>query len=93
MIQFPLYFKLKQNLITDYDIKIICSKINNLDEESIEIIQALILTFYITNSGHIDINKFKLPYNGKTVAGGKGCYYTFNNLPIELQHIIATYVN
>jgi hypothetical protein len=93
MIEFPLYNKLKENLITEYDPKSICSKINCLDDENIEIVQALILTYFITHNGHIDVNKFKLPYNGKTVAGGKGCYYTFNNLPFYLQHIIATYVD
>jgi len=93
MIEFPLYNKLKENLITEYDPKSICTKINSLDDENIKIVQALILTYYISHSGNIDKNKFKLPYNGKSIAGGKGCYYTFSNLPIELQHIIATYVN
>ena len=34
----------------------------------------------------------KIPYSGKVCEGGKGIIYTLNQLPLELQDIIAHYI-
>jgi len=93
MLEFPLYKQLKDCLVKDYNIKNICSKINLMEQGELEIIQALIFMYYLSNGGSMDSTKFKLPYNGRPIVGGKGCYYTFETLPKDLQDIIATYVN
>jgi hypothetical protein len=93
MLNFPLYQQLKSKLATDYNEKSVCAKINAMNESELEVVQAIILAHFIEKGGSMDPTKFKLPYKGKPIVGGKGCYYVFNNLPKDLQDIIATYVN
>jgi len=92
MSVFPLLQELKAKLKTNYNGKQLVSKISSLQEEDLEIVQALIFAYYLSTGGIIDVNKLKLPYHGVVGPEGRGVRYTLNKLPKELQDLIATYV-
>ena len=86
MQSYPLYEELKKTDLNNkiIDIKMICNTINNLNDiNHYEEIAALIYHYSVINNINIDF---------KSIVGGKGMLYNMNNIPIELQKIIACYL-
>ena len=99
---YPLYDELlkraEQQTGKAIDVKQICTTINSLgqnmpaEEASIHYhdIAALILHHeLLANKGVLLSN---VPYEGKTINGGRGIIHYVINLPPILQHIIAQYL-
>jgi hypothetical protein len=99
---YPLYDELIKQIESrrekTIDIKRVCTTINNIattntPDDTVEHyreIFALILHHeLITNNGVI---LSSIPFDGKIMSGGKGILYYIMNLPPDLQHIIAQYV-
>jgi hypothetical protein len=92
MSVFPLLNELKGKLKTNYTAIQLVSTIAKLQDDDLELVQALIFAYYLSSGGSIDCNKIKLPYHGLAGPQGKGVRYTLNKLPKELQDLIAAYV-
>lgn len=90
---FPLYDQLKARTepIKSDDWKKLCAIINNLPDDQLEHIYALMIHHAMceTNPPY-DVRK--PPYNGKTFESGKGIVFKLNSIPAELQNIIGHYV-
>ncbi len=98
MIEFPLLKQLRDRAIKnkEYDVKKVCSRINSLPDNQLEIVQALILYYYASTGGGSlgdGSTKFRLPYGGKVFDGGRGCLFTLSTLPRELQDLLAVFVD
>ena len=76
------------------EMKKVCIIINNLPDEHLEIIYALMLhhaTIDPSMQGMFDIRR--PPYSGKTFETGKGVLFKLNMIPAALQKVIGHYVN
>ena len=101
-MHYPLYEQLLEKVNKrkekNIDIKCICITINNIsnnlsNSEAIEHYQeiaALILHHDLISNNGIMLSS--VPYEGKTMIGGKGLLYVITNFPPQLQQIIAQYV-
>lgn len=99
---YPLYEVLLERVnnreLKDIDIKRVCSTINSIANnhskedanDHYREIAALVLHYELVNNDGVLLSS--VPYDGKTVAGGKGIIFNMMNLPPLLQQIIAEYV-
>lgn len=75
------------------DWKKFCAIINNLPDDKLEVIYALILHHALhdpTIASTIDTRK--PPYSGKLFESGKGVMFKLNNIPPGLQNVIGNYI-
>lgn len=98
---YPLYDellrKVRQRKDKTIDIKRVCTTINNIAQtmspeetkKHYEEILALIIHHERVASGMV---LSVVPFDGKTMVGGKGVLFTMNKLPPTLQQIIAQYI-
>lgn len=99
---YPLYDELLKKVENrkdkaGIDVKRVCSTINNLSQflsaeeakKHYDEICGLIIHHDVLNRGMMTNI---IPYEGKTMAGGKGILYSSINLPPLLQQIIAQYI-
>jgi hypothetical protein len=103
-MDFSIYNSLADtNIPVTLDWKIICTMINNLPTEHIEVLCALILHNYVLETDIHNAEKtFKIDnssrkksviYSGKIMEGGNGILFSLKNLPIKLQLIISNYIH
>lgn len=72
----------------------ICSTINNLSDDHMEVIFAMILHHFFLEQGGKVITRKTTPFSGKHLLHGtKGLIYTFSSLPPDLRKIISAYVS
>ncbi len=96
-MEYSLYSKLLQSSAS-FDPNDICSKINKLPKDHLEIIGSLIIHHYIITSKSsskviIGPRKIKKIYKGETNKDSQGILFTFSILPSEVQNVISSYVN
>lgn len=92
-MDFPLYQALYEQATQLPDLKSadfipICSTINTMSAEHLDLIFALIIHYQASHDQPI----LKTPYGSRLVAGNKGLIVTMANLPPLLQKIIYAYV-
>lgn len=100
---YPLYDnlleKVKQRTDKSIDIKRVCTTINNipqfLDEKETadhyDEIFALIIHHDLLNNGGLILSN--VPFDGKTMVGGRGVLYNIAKFPPSLLQIIAQYID
>ncbi len=95
----PLYTELKSMVPVKFEPTSLGPLINMLTGQYVETIYALIIHHYrisnLTNEASLSTisGKRLAPYNGKILNSGKGIIYTIDQLPSDLQQIIANYVS
>jgi hypothetical protein len=91
----PLFCTLYENTKT-YDQQmnwaITSGKLNSLNEEQVEMLYVLILSYYYFDNKNFSDKKRITPFKGKLMDGNKGILYTITDLPIRLQQIIYEYI-
>jgi hypothetical protein len=100
-LSFPLYDQLQTKALANQDQTIdlsrICQTLNHLDtslasserDEHYRLIGALILHYELTQRGPITR---VVPMGGETLPGGIGLVYRIAEFPINLQRLLAQYV-
>ncbi len=102
-IDFQLYAELKSMSPVKFEPTSLGPLINMLIGQSVETIYVLIVHHYMISDSDkgtdLELKSVKLtnkrsaPYNGKILNSGKGIIYTIDQLPPDLQQIIANYVS
>jgi hypothetical protein len=89
----PLYDNISKSIPPDFkfDPVEVCGILSRQKEENQELIAVLIHHHRMLNNV-TKIKKNYLVYNGKTMSENKtGCLWNFNNLPEDLQRILAKF--
>ena len=85
----PFYNELVGGDEVFIDVKTLCRTLVILDFEHSTYLYACIIHYYIKDTGNIPET---IPYKGCSIINGRGIKIVFENLPSDLQVIIARYV-
>lgn len=85
----PFYDDLSGVEEASIDVKTLCRTLVILDFDHSTYLYACIINYYIQSTGNIPKT---IPYKGCSIINGRGIKMVFENLPSDLQIIIAKYV-
>ena len=99
MESFLIFYKnlsqlVKERKTNQVDSVRLCSAINKLNTDRLEIIYTIIVHYYLQEQKKPSLpSKDFIPYQGNNSDGYRAPMFDLNNLPLELQCIIEEYVS